>query len=156
MKPLADLRVTVKIILVLIALPLALCLALLLFVVAPIGIAHYCEARMVVPIEWAGDVDSLRGTKITADFIEMRSSSRMYSHTRKFVIGKTEKFALPHSLHMFDGDSVKPQYIRLTLSDGEFLTIRRWNEKTQKWECTGNKVVFYVEAAQNAQTGETQ
>lgn len=152
MKLLTALRVIAKIVLILIAIPLALCIALLLFVVAPIGIAHYYEARLVVPIEWAGDVDSLRGTKITADFLEMRWSKGTDFVMRKFVVGKTEQFTLPDTLYIFDSGSVKPQNIRLTLSDGEFVTILKWNEETQKWEYTGNKVVFYVEAAEKAGT----
>lgn len=124
--------------------------------VAPITISHYYGARIVIPIEWAGDVETLRGTKITADFLEMRWSKGWDSVTRKFIIGKTEQFTLPDTLYLFDGDSVKPENIRLTLSDGEFVTIRTWNEETQKWEYTGNKVVFYVETAQVSQTEETQ
>ena len=156
MKLLTALRVIAKIVLILIAIPLALSLALLLLVVAPIGIAHYYEARLVVPIEWAGDVDFLRGTKITANFLEMRRSKGTDSVTRKFVVGKTEQFTLPDTLYIFDSGSVKPENIRLSLSDGEFVTIRTWNEETQKWEYTGNKVVFYVEAAKVSDTEETQ
>ena len=121
-----------------------LLLPVLAFVV-PIGIEHYYYARMVVPIEWAGESSELYGTKIEADFIEMRSSSHHTPVRRKFVIGKTEKFVLPHQLFLFDGDSVTPENIRLTLSTPEFDGFERWNEETQKWEDTGKKMIFYVE-----------
>ena len=137
--------VLMKALLKILAIIFAVLLLPVLAFVVPIGIEHYYYARMVVPIEWAGESSELYGTKIEADFIEMRSSSRMYPVRRKFVIGKTEKFALPHQLFLFDGDSVTPENIRLTLSEGEFNGFRHWNEETQKWEDTGKKMIFYVE-----------
>ena len=137
--------VLVKALLKILAIIFAVLLLPVLAFVVPIGIEHYYYARMVVPIEWAGECAELYGTKIEADFIEMRSSSRMYPVRRKFVIGKTEKFALPHQLFLFDGDSVTPENIRLTLSEPEFNGFRHWNEETQKWDDTGKKMIFYVE-----------
>ena len=121
---------------------------LILGIVVPIEINNYYSSRIIVPIEWAGESDKLCGTKIKADFIDMRSSSRQYPVTKKFVIGKTEKLVLPHSLFLFDGESVRPENINLKLSDGEFIDVQHWNEETQKWESTGKKMIFYVEKTQ--------
>ena len=137
--------VLVKALLKILAIIFAVLLLPVLAFVVPIGIEHYYYARMVVPIEWAGESSELYGTKIEADFIEMRSSSHHTPVRRKFVIGKTEKFVLPQQLFLFDGDSVTPENIRLTLSTPEFDGFERWNEETQKWEDTGKKMIFYVE-----------
>lgn len=96
-------------------------LLLILAFVVPYRIHHYYQVRMVVPIEWVGVTEENYGKRISAEFLEMAHS---YSHEpvkKDFKIGKTKNLILPHSLYLFDSESVKPECIQLTLDNPEFV-----------------------------------
>lgn len=90
-------------------------LLLILAFVVPYRIHHYYEVSMVVPIEWVGVTEENYGKKISVEFLEMLHSYSHYPVKRNFVIGKTKNLVLPHSLFLFDPESVRPESIQLTL-----------------------------------------
>ena len=124
-----------------------LCIAICLYSI--VSLSHYYSVRMVLPIEWEIDDEELYGKKITASFIEMKHSYYQPGKPRSFIIGKTKTLVLPHSLFIFDERSVKPDYIKLTLDNPEFLDLGKWDEKKQKWDYSQGKIVFHVSKSEN-------
>lgn len=110
-------RILLTTIFIIIGFPLLLILA----IVVPYNIHHYYQVRMIVPIEWVGVTEENYGKNISAEFLEMEHSYAHYSIKRKFKIGKTKNLILPHSLFIFDPDSVKPENIQLKLDNPEFV-----------------------------------
>lgn len=117
-------------------------LLLILAVVVPYRIHHYYQVRMVVPIEWVGVTEENYGKKISAEFLEMAHSYSHYPVRKKFRIGKTKNLILPHSLFLFDPESVKPESIQLELDNPEFVFEINYDEYPRDYsQC---KITFTV------------
>jgi len=129
----------VKFLILIVTVPV-LCIAA---VVVPFVVSHYYETRMVRNIEWDIQSENLRGKKITAEFIDMETSS-FDPVKRTFRIGETEKLILSHTLFIFDPDSVHPENIMLELDDPEMLEYKHWDDENNKIIFTGKPVRFTV------------
>lgn len=136
-------RLILKILRTVLIIPLGL-LFIAIFLYSVISLSHYYSVRMVLPIEWKIDDEELYGKKISANFIEMEQSYYHPEKKRTFIIGKTKRLVLPHSLFIFDERSVKPDDIKLALDNPEVLNLGKWDEAKQKWDYSEGKIIFYV------------
>lgn len=107
-----------------------------------IGIPLLLILAFVVPIEWVGVTEENYGKKISAEFLEMLHSYSHYPVKRNFVIGKTKNLILPHSLFLFDPESVRPENIHLELDNPEFVFEINYDEYPRDYsQC---KITFTV------------